>query len=101
MSQVITAVYTQGVLRPLTPLNLSEQMQVELEVRPLVPLTAPLNERNRVLQALAEAGVICNRPFDPIPPSPLSEEEELELAESFAGEPPLSELIIEERQQGW
>lgn len=99
MSQVITAVYSQGVLRPRVPLVLLEEQEVEIEIR---PARAAVAERRQLIAELSAAGLLANQPADfPLPPAPISEAEELELAELFAGEPPLSELIIEERQQGW
>jgi hypothetical protein len=45
---------------------------------------------------------LANAPApSPIPEEPISEEEEEELAQIFAGEKPLSEIIIEERREGW
>jgi predicted DNA-binding antitoxin AbrB/MazE fold protein len=103
MNQTITAIYANGVLRPLTPLELEDQAQVELEVRSVKSAeTAPAEERRRIIEALAQAGLLANAPaLYPISEEPVSEEEEEELAQIFAGEKPLSEIIIEERQEGW
>ena len=99
MSQQITAIYAGGVLRPLTPLEFPEQTQIELEVR---QVTAPAeDERGRVLRLLAEAGVIINKPYEAAPPSLLSDEERASLGRRFAVGKPLSEMIIEEREEGW
>ena len=103
MNQTITAIYANGVLRPLTPLELEDQAQVELEVRSVKnPEPMPAVERQRIIDALAHAGLLANAPaLYPIPEEPISEEEEEELARIFAGHKPLSEIIIEERQEGW
>ncbi len=103
MSQTITAIYANGVLRPLTPLELPEQTPVEIEVRAVTKVTDEGGEeRRRIIEALASAGLLANKPADfPLPESPLSEAEEEELAEIFADEKPLSEIIIEERQEGY
>jgi len=103
MNQTITAIYANGVLRPLTPLELEDQAQVELEVRSVKSAkSAPPDERRQIIEALAQAGLLANAPaLYPIPEEPVSEEEEEELAHIFAGEKPLSEIIIEERQEGW
>ena len=103
MNQTITAIYADGVLRPLTPLELEDQTQVELEVRSVANAkSATDDERRRIIEALAHAGLLANAPaLYPIPEGPVSEEEEEELARIFAGEKPLSEIIIEERQEGW
>ena len=103
MNQTITAIYANGVLRPLTPLELEDQSQVELEVRSVKSAeSTPAEERQRIIEALAQAGLLANAPAPyPIPEEPISEEEEEELAQIFAGEKPLSEIIIEERREGW
>ena len=99
MSQTITAIYANGVLRPVVPLNLPEQTQVEIELKQVTtPEVEPSNERRRVIQALAEAGVIINLPLEPFPPSPLSPEERERLAKVLSVGKPLSEIIIEERE---
>ena len=103
MSQTITAIYADGVLRPLAPLELENQTQVELEVRPIRNMeSANYEERKQIIEAMAKAGLLANTPAlsfssDEI----ISEEEEEELAQMFTGEKPLSEIIIEERQEGW
>jgi len=103
MNQKITASYSDGALRPLTPLELEDQAQVELEVRSVKSAESrPADERRQIIEALAKAGLLANDPaLYPIPEEPVSEEEEEELARFFAGEKPLSEIIIEERQEGW
>ena len=103
MSQTITAVYADGVLRPVVPLELENYTQVELEVRAIKNTpSANFEERKRIIEAMAKAGLLANTPaisFDA--EEIISEEEEEELAQIFAGEKPLSEIIIEERQEGW
>lgn len=102
MSQTITAIYADGVLRPLVPLALPDQTQVELVVKPAPDLAACNDERKQIIEALARAGLLANSPsLFPFPDEPISEEEQEELAQVFAGEKPLSEIIIEERQEGW
>jgi predicted DNA-binding antitoxin AbrB/MazE fold protein len=103
MSQIITAIYADGVLRPLTPLALEDQTSVELEVR-LVNTLEPAqpDERKRIIEAIARAGLLANNPTLSLATEDFpSEEEEEELAQLFAGEKPLSDIIIEERREGW
>lgn len=95
MSQIVTAIYVEGMLRPLTPLELPERAQVEIELR---QVAQPNDERKRVLRALAESGVIINRPFEQQPVNPISDEERERLARLFSVGKPLSEMIIEERE---
>ena len=102
MSQTITAIYSDGVLRPLVPLALPDKTKVELVVQPAPDLTALNEERRRIIEAMAQAGLLANSPsLFPFPDDPISEEEQEELAQVFAGEKPLSEIIIEERAEGW
>ncbi|MEP7339802.1 MAG: antitoxin family protein [Acidobacteriota bacterium] len=103
MSQTITAVYADGVLRPVLPLELENYTQVELEVRPIKNTeSANYEERKRIIEAMAKAGLLANTPSISFNVEEIiSEEEEEELAQIFAGEKPLSEIIIEERQEGW
>lgn len=106
MSQTITAIYADGVLRPLAPLELENQTQVELEVYPVKdPAPTPAanyEERKRIIEAMAKAGLLANTPALSFSTEEIiSEAEEEELAQVFAGEKPLSEIIIEERQEGW
>ena len=96
MSQTITVIYADGVLRPLTPLDLPEQTEIELEVMRVA--TPEEDERSLVLRALADAGVIINKPYEPLPPSPISDEERERLGRVFAVGKPLSEIIVEERE---
>lgn len=96
MNQTITAIYADGVLHPLAPLNLPEQTEIELEVVRVA--TPEEDERTRVLRGLAGAGVIINKPYEPLPLSPISDEERERLGRVFAVGKPLSEIIIEERE---
>jgi predicted DNA-binding antitoxin AbrB/MazE fold protein len=100
MSQTITAIYANGVLRPLTPLELPDQAEVEIEVRPIAkPNKAAIEERIRIHHALIEAGLIIDTGlWQAEPVIPISPEEEEELGRTFASDKPLSEIIIEERE---
>jgi predicted DNA-binding antitoxin AbrB/MazE fold protein len=100
MGQTITAVYENGVLRPLKPLALPEHAQVELDIRPLVTPADATAQREQVRRALADAGLLAS-----ITPSheqklPLSAHERSALALALAesGVAPLSIAILEERE---
>jgi len=93
MAEIVTAVYENGVLRPLHPLNLRERQTVRVQVLPEEP-----GKVEQVIQALVEAGLLTPPPgHSEI--DPLSEEERRELAQTLsqASGRPLSEIIIEER----
>lgn len=94
MSFTITAIYENGVLRPLAPLFLQDGQTVQIQV--LTPERA--DEAEQMLQSLVAAGL-----FTPPPRSggvePVPEEAWRELTErlqEYSGKP-LSEIIIEDR----
>ena len=100
MGQTITAVYENGVLRPLKPLALPEHAQVELDVRPLVAPADAAAQREQVRQALADAGLLASTTPVHEPKLPLSAQERSALAQALAegGVAPLSMAILEERE---
>lgn len=56
MSKAITAVYEQGVLRPLKPLNVPEHSRLEIQI--VGPATENQTEAERARQVLHDAGLI-------------------------------------------
>ena len=97
MSDIITAIYENGTLRPTQPLNLREQQKVRIQVLPDEPTDAE-NELEQIIQTLIHEGKVT-------PPSgqsdvePLSDQERNTLAEEMGYTPgkPLSQIILEER----
>ncbi len=94
MRQIITAIYEDGVLKPLSPLDLRERQEVRLEVvsdDPAEPVEAAL----RLLQAARQ----LTRPSGTAGASRMTEAEIKTLAEKLGQVPgrPLSEIIIEDR----
>jgi predicted DNA-binding antitoxin AbrB/MazE fold protein len=103
MERTITAIYENGVLRPLAPLDLPEHAQVEIDVRQTMPPTNTQVQRELVRAALSAAGLLSSHPPIELPHGvhPLTEQERAELADrlgKFSGTP-LSEIIIEEREE--
>jgi predicted DNA-binding antitoxin AbrB/MazE fold protein len=88
MSTSIRAVYENGKLRPLEPVDLAEGQEIQVTI---------LTDRERVIAALGDLLV-------KFPPSddPDIDEEALqrEIDESYQGGPSLSDAIIEERREG-
>jgi predicted DNA-binding antitoxin AbrB/MazE fold protein len=74
MNQTITAVFENGVLRPLTSLDLPEHTEVQVTIIILPPSAAAELERQRVRAALIAAGVTLPLQESPRTP-PLSDEE--------------------------
>lgn len=99
MAQVITALYENGVLRPLLPLNLRERQRVQVQILPETPTDVAADDSEAVLQRLMVKGLICPRPTGPVPPPPLSDEALQRLADRLGQAPgkPLSEMVIEDR----
>ncbi|EDN70222.1 hypothetical protein BGP_4723 [Beggiatoa sp. PS] len=57
MNNPITAIYENGILRPLAPLNLPEQVQVQITIQPLDKsneLSASNNPKPTMAELLAE-----------------------------------------------
>lgn len=93
MSQTIPAIYENGVLRLLTPLELPEHTAVEIQiVRPVSSIDV---ERQQVRQVLTEAGVIQPQTSEGV--QPVSETELAAAAHILGQAGPLSTVIVEER----
>ncbi len=95
MSKNITAVYENGVLRPLIPLSLRDGQTVEIQV---LSVDSTTDEIQQTLQSLVAAGVVTPPPHrDDV--APVSEEASWELAQRLGQYPgkPLSEIVIEDR----
>ncbi|KYC36282.1 hypothetical protein WA1_41905 [Scytonema hofmannii PCC 7110] len=94
MPEIITAVYENGVLRPLNPLSLQEHQTVQIQL-----LTEePAMDAEQIIQSLVAAGLVSSPPRrDDV--EPVSEEAWRELTQRLEASPgkPLSEIIIEER----
>ena len=99
MTTTVTAVYEHGVLRPLTPLDLPEHSRVEIDVRTIHSTPDAHARREQVRAALDAAGILA--PVAPSAAAPLSEAERAALAEHLAvpGATPLSQIIIEDREE--
>ena len=95
MTETVTAVYENGVLRPLRPLKLRESQTVRLQIVSEEPTAS---EDETAIRALVEAGIVT-------PPSgrpdvePISEQERRELADRLGRAPgkSASEMVIEDR----
>jgi virulence-associated protein VagC len=72
---------------------IKEKSRIVIQPRP-----EPATERERVLQILEVSGLLLSP--EPLPAShkPLSQEEKAELARKFSIGKPLSEIVIEERE---
>lgn len=94
MPETITAIYENGVLRPLTPLPLQEHQTVQIQILPEDSAT----QLERISQSLAAAGLVTPPP-NRSDVEPVCEATWQELTEKLKAIPgkPLSEIIIEDR----
>ncbi|HEY7545284.1 MAG TPA: antitoxin family protein [Blastocatellia bacterium] len=98
MSHKITAIYENGILRPLAPLELPDNSRVEIEVRRVDAPTTTIH-REQVRLALVDGGLSLRTPFTSSRDhTAISAERREELAHLFSADRPLSELIDEDRE---
>jgi predicted DNA-binding antitoxin AbrB/MazE fold protein len=92
----VKAIYENGIFRPLRPVNLEEHQMVDLQVS----LEQQIDRSEEAIQMMVKAGILT-LPSGISDVEPLTEEEELALAERLGKAPgkPLSEIIIEERNE--
>ena len=97
MSQNIQAIYENGILRPLQPLDLPENKTVNITVLDEAPNgeETMLEKADRVLR---ETGLISPLKFPVTEKDILSEENRQRLGKLFSGEKPLGDYIDEDRE---
>ena len=111
MLQSIRAIIEpDGTIRPLEEIQVVVPTQAiitlltdtppESPIPPIVMLGSAAMDRERVHEIFVAAGVTDPRP-QIAPPGLLSTTERAALAARLAGGRPLSEIIIEERREGW
>ena len=93
--QNITAIYQNGVLRPLVSLDLPENSEVELDVK---VVERKENSRQAIGEMLVQKG-LSRRKEKVEPKQNLSPEERARLAEIFSAPQPLGEIISEDREE--
>jgi len=102
MPETITAVYENGVLRPLTPLSFQDGETVLLKIVPEVPAEQLKNDRELAIKLMDKRGLIrWPNKQSQIDPAELARREKnwRELFEKLKGRPgtPVSEIVIEDR----
>ena len=99
MGEMITAVYENGALHPLTPLKLQEHQRVRVQVLPESTPEEETTARERVERILSAAGMLQARTVAPTPTAPISETERQALADRLgrASGKTTSEMVIEDR----
>ncbi len=101
MSTTFTAIYEQGILRPLLPLSLPERARVEVRIVPRSARAkkAPTDQQH-VYEALMDAGLIKAQTSAEFVP-PISEADLAAAADALAAAGPISDLIIAERAESY
>ena len=101
MHTTFTAIYEQGILRPLLPLALPEHARVEVYIVPRPARVGKAHQdRQRVYEALMDAGLVKLPPASGPTPH-FSEAELAEAAAELALAGPISDLIIAERAESY
>ncbi len=94
----------QGVLIPHAAVHewreqglevIKDEQSIIIQPRP-----APRTKRERVLRILEDSGLLVKPQWEPTSP-PASSTELAELARKFSVGRPLSEIVIEEREERW
>ena len=102
---IVTQIVPQGLLVPRSALGewlergvdvVKEKERIVIRPRPVIP-----DEREEAIRILEEAGLLL--PPEPLPASyvPISAEKRAELSRKFSVGWPLSQIIMEERAEGW
>ena len=98
MIRNIKARYEKGVLRTDTPLDLPDGAEVVITIRTGSDRNEPPLERGKIRDALVAAGLVAKcAAKGTTKPKRLPLAERNRLGRLFAGKPPLSEIIIAER----
>ncbi|MCL1465798.1 antitoxin family protein [Argonema galeatum] len=102
MSEIIVAVYENGVLRPVNPVSLTEGQTVRLRVLPEVSSGGQKNDLDAAVQTLVDQGVMSLPPkHGQVSRAELARREQVrrERMKKMGPIPgkPLSETIIEDR----
>jgi predicted DNA-binding antitoxin AbrB/MazE fold protein len=97
MSQTITAIYENGILRPLTPLELPDHTEVRIQIETTPERPEAEAHRRAVDEALVAAGLLTLRAVDHGRVRPFNDRERDALSHRIGAGRPLSEIILEER----
>jgi predicted DNA-binding antitoxin AbrB/MazE fold protein len=99
MDHTFTAIYENGMLRLREPLPYPEHTVVEVAIQRVTSATSA-QQRARTRQALADAGLLVESTDAPVA-TPLNVSERARYAQALAdaGVPPLSQAIVDEREE--
>jgi len=96
MTEIISAVYENGLIHPLESVSLHEHQKIKIQIIPEIPS----DRSGEIVQFLIQIGLLTP-PMGYSRITPVSEEERSRLADILAqtDSKPLSEMIIEERER--
>ena len=101
---IVTQMVPQGLLVPRSALGewLERGVDVVKEKERIVirPRPVMLDEREEAIRILEAAGLLVKPDWEPAV-TPVSDAELAELAHKFSVGQPLSQIIMEERAEGW
>jgi hypothetical protein len=104
VTKIAVQITPQGVLIPHAAVQewIEQGLEIVKDEQRIViqPRSAPRTERERVLRILEESGLLVKPQWEPTSP-PVSSTELAELAKKFSVGRPLSEIVIEEREERW
>ncbi len=95
--QTVTAIYQNGVLRPLVSLDLPENSEVELNIK---VIESKQDSREAIAELLIQKGLSLRKKKTE-PKQNLLPEERERLAKIFSASQTLGELISEDREEGF
>ncbi len=95
MPETITAVYENGVFRPLSSVSFQDGETVQIQLWP----DDPKKQAELAIQFLVDRGLVTPLPNTPQNVEAVTDEDVYELAKRLGAKPgkPLSEMIIEDR----
>lgn len=95
MPETITAVYENGVFRPLSSVSFQDGETVRIQLWP----DDPKKQAELAIQFLVDRGLVSPLPNTPQNVEAVTDDDVYELAKRLGGKPgkPLSEMIIEDR----
>jgi hypothetical protein len=101
--QITAEITPQGLLIPLSVIQawLERGIDVLQTDEKIIIQPKPLSERERIARILTQAGLRLVQFDEPGSYSKISEKKRAELIRKFSIGRPLSEIVIEEREQGW
>ncbi|MEG4044509.1 antitoxin family protein [Microcoleus sp. Pol17_C1] len=95
MPETITAIYENGVFRPLSSVSFKDGETVQIQLWP----DDPKKQAELAIQFLVDRGLVTPLPNNPHNVEAVTDEDVYELAKRLGAKPgkPLSEIIIEDR----